>query len=143
MLRKIMKSAFARYVIVGVVSVGVDYGLLLLGYHVVGVSLVAATTTGFIVGMFVNFLLNKLWAFGDTERNVKRSTWQFLLYGTLTAFNLVFTNLFVVYLREINIGPEISKLICTAIITLWNFVLYKKVIFKQKTMQQEPTTPLS
>lgn len=143
MIKKLFNSSFVRYIIVGVGSLVVDYGLLLFGYHVLNLDLAVATTAGFIAGMLANFLLNKFWAFGDTGHTAKRSALQMTMYVGLVIFNLLFTNVFVIFLQNNNVGPEVSKIASTAMITLWNFIIYKKIIFKKRTLETEPTTPLS
>lgn len=141
--RVLLRSSLLRYLVVGVGSLVIDYGLLLFSYHVLGFELAVAATLGFLVGLIANFIMNKLWSFQETSRSVKRSLYQLTLYGALVVFNLLFTNLFIVYVDQFGIGPEFSKIITTALTTLWNFILYKKVIFRSPKNTSEPTTPLS
>lgn len=89
-----------------------------------------ATTAGFVVGLSTSFLLNKFWAF-QTSHSAKNSLRQAVLMGVLILINLALTNVIVLSMAKIKIGPEISKLVATGIITLWNYVLYKKYIFKE------------
>lgn len=130
MIKALLGKKIVRYVIVGVASVGVDYGTLLFTYHVLNLSLAAATTTGFLVGLVVNFLLNKFWSF-NASHSAKNSAKQAMMVAVLVAFNLLVTNIVVIYLHKLHIGPEISKIITTGMITLWNYVLYKEHIFKE------------
>src|SRR5215471_5710939 len=125
MFRKLYNHTLVRYI-----AVGVDYGTLLFSYHVLNFELAAATTTGFLVGLIVNFLLNKFWSF-QASHSAKSSLRQGLMVTALVIFNLLVTNFVVVYLHKWHIGPEISKVITTGMITLWNYVLYKKHIFKE------------
>ncbi|HSX27964.1 MAG TPA: GtrA family protein [Candidatus Saccharimonadales bacterium] len=119
-----------RYLAVGIATLGIDYGLLLLFYHGFHAALAAATTIGFLTGLTVNFLLNKFWTFDAVPSGAKHNARQAFFYALLVGFNLGFTNLFILYFQKIHIGPEVSKLVTTAVITLWNYVLYQKVIFK-------------
>lgn len=134
MLKNLLQKTFVRYLIVGGISVAVDYGTLLLCYYVFGFDLGVATTVGFLVGLVINFLLNKLWAF-QAAGGAKQTTEQALKVALLVVFNLVVTNIAVVYLNKVNVGPEISKILTTLMITLWNYILYKKHIFKR---EEEP-----
>lgn len=129
MLHKTLQKTFVRYVLVGLISVGVDYGMLLAAYHVFSLDLRVATTVGFLVGLLVNFLLNKFWAF-QADHSAKRSAQQGVMVALLVGFNLLVTNIVIVYLHRWNVGPEVSKILTTGMITLWNYVLYKKLIFK-------------
>lgn len=54
-----------------------------------------------------------------------------MLYGLLVVVNLIFTNWFIIILaKKFNLGPEITKPITTLIIMTWNYLAYKKIIFK-------------
>lgn len=136
-IKLLYQMSFVRYLFVGVTSLGVDYVLLIFCYRVLGFDLPLATTLGFVVGLFVNFLLNKFWSFHDTDRSTKHSFRQAALYGVLVGFNLAFTNIFILATHQLGIAPEISKIITTALTTLWNFVLYKKIIFKADKPRRE------
>lgn len=128
-LKKIPVS-LVRYVIVGGVSLIADYGSLLLMYRVFGIDLPVATLISFLFGLSVNFILNKQWSFGAAS-NVQETTRQVLLYLLLVAFNTFFTVYAVLALNNAGMPPEISKPLCVAVITLWNYLLYKRVIFRQ------------
>jgi len=83
-----------------------------------------------LVGLVSSFLLNKFWSF-NTSHTAKQTAKQGLLVAALVGFNLLITNLVIVYLHKLHIGPEISKIITTGMITCWNYILYKKHIFKE------------
>ncbi len=132
MLRKAIDYSFVRYLIVGILSVCVDYGGLLAAYHLLGVDLAVATTGAFLVSLIFNFLLTKFWTFSveGTKHTVKHSLRQIVMMTALVCFNLAVTNLAVVWLNRAGIGPEISKLLTVGMVMMWNFVIYKKIIFK-------------
>lgn len=128
---KSIPPSVVKYLCVGIISITVDYGLLLLFYRVLGVPLEIATATAFILGLIVNFMLNRLWSFNAKpgRRNAIR---QMVLYGILVFLNTIFTVFVVGYASSYwNIPPEISKPVCVLLTTVWNYVLYKKVIFKE------------
>jgi putative flippase GtrA len=129
--KKAIRSRSAqRYLAVGVTSLAIDYSALLICYRLIHMPLFVATSIAFCLGLFINFLLNKYWTFTAAPRSAKQNARQALLYAFLVVFNLGFTNLFILSLGKAHIGPEITKPISTAIITLWNYILYRKVIFK-------------
>jgi putative flippase GtrA len=118
-----------RFLVVGGLSFAIDYGLLLASYHLLKLPLAIATTTGFLGGLAINFLLNKYWTF-QVSHSAKQSLRQAVLYTLLVCVNLVLTNAIVLALSAIHIRPELSKPISTALITVINYVVYKWVIFK-------------
>lgn len=133
-IRRILRKyqSASRFLAVGVTSLGIDYGLLLVLYRLFGVPLVMATTISYLVGLCANFLLNKYWTF-DAPRGAKHSTRQAVLYTVLVGFNLICINIFILWMEKLHIGPEISKPIATAVLTAVNFVAYQKIVFKTHT----------
>lgn len=141
MVQKLLQHTLVRYLVVGVLSVAVDYGSLMVGYHALHWPLAAATTTSFLLGLVANFLMTKFWTFktATTQHTAKQSARQLALVTVLVCFNLFVTNVVIARLNTIHIGPEISKLLTTAMVTLWNYALYKKVIFKEDIPVAEST----
>jgi putative flippase GtrA len=133
MVRRIIQAihgrSFLKFFVVGGLSFLIDYGLLLGLYRVAGVPLALATTIGFLIGLVVNFALNKYWTF-DAPRGARHSARQALLYGVLVGVNLIFTDIFIVALANWHLSPEVTKPLATGIIMISNYLLYQKVIFK-------------
>ena len=53
-----------------------------------------------------------------------------MLYLILFAFNMAFSTLAISWLVGFGVHSILAKLATMVCITLWNFVLYRKVIFK-------------
>lgn len=128
-----MKRKGSKYLVAGAVSWMFDYGTLLLFYYVFNLEIGVATTTAFFIGLVVNFGLMKYWVFDDSPRHKQAAFFQGGLYIVLTGFNLLVTNIIVLLFSHKGIGPEISKIFATALIVCWNFILYRKFIFKEQT----------
>lgn len=124
-------ASVVKYICVGVISITVDYSLLLLLYRLLAVPLEIATAVAFIVGLIVNFVLNRLWSF-EVKADSRDTIRQIVLYGILVLVNTIFTVLTVGFaFSHFSIPPEVSKPVCVLLTTAWNYILYKKVIFKQ------------
>jgi putative flippase GtrA len=52
------------------------------------------------------------------------------LYLVLFAFNQLFSNFAIVWLIGLGLPALFAKVITMGCIVLWNFVLYRKVVFK-------------
>ena len=122
-------KSLQRYLVVGVLSFGIDFGLLLILHYIFRINLTIATTLAFLAGLIVNFLLNKLWTF-NAPKGARQSTRQAVQYGLLVAVNLVFTNVIIGSAQHFGIGPELSKPVATGIITVLNYTLYNRIIFR-------------
>jgi len=80
------------------------------------------------LGFVLSFLLNRYWSFKSTSTNALK---QFILYGILFIVNLGISNLLMMlFIDTFGIAPMISKIMAIGILMCWNFVIYKKVIFK-------------
>lgn len=127
---RMFQSSFIKYIVVGGLSLGIDYALLLLLYRLFGFELAVSTTIAFLIAFLVNFLLSKIWSF-HAAKGLASSVRQATLYTALVVVNLMFTNFFILLLNTLAVGPEVSKPIVTAIIAIWNYFFYKHFIFKQ------------
>ena len=115
-----------KYLFVGGSSALVELILFQLLFSFAGFSLVTANLTAIVVSTIYNFLLNRSWSFGQKQ-------WSFrsvVLYIALFCFNSVFSSVFISVVSSIGVIPIVSKIISMACIVLWNYVLYKRVIFK-------------
>lgn len=126
------RKQLARFLSGGLVSVAIDY----LGFALLvklGAHLFVAATVSYVVGFAVSFTLNKVWVFGAVKGAQHHKTHlQATLYFALFLFNITFTNLFIYFAHQQGLSPYIGKACTILLITCWNFVLYKKVIFRLK-----------
>ncbi len=127
-----MKRKGSKYILAGIVSWAADYGGLLLLYYPGGLPLGVATTVAFIFGLSVNFALMKYWVFARSRRGKQAVLSQGAQYIALSLFNLLITNVVIYALSKHGIGPEISKILTTAMIVCWNFLIYRRVMFKER-----------
>ena len=82
------------------------------------IALIVSTTTNFCLNGFVNFKMNS---------NPLMAAIKYLL---LFAANMIFSTFTIKFLSDLGAIPIVVKLITMAMMTTWNFYLYKKVVFK-------------
>lgn len=116
----------AKYLFVGGSSALLELLLFQLLYAVLGWQIAVANISAVIIATAYNFLLNRSWAFKQ-DKNAARSI---LLYLLLFAFNTTFSTTAISLLVARSISSVIAKLFTQVCIVLWNYVLYKRVIFK-------------
>ncbi len=116
-----------RFLVVGGLSFLIDFGLLVLLHEVVGLDLIVATPVAFLASLVANYLLQRLYAFRATT-GIGPSAVKYL---ALVAFNTVATSLIVAGSEQLGLGYEIGKVLSTALMTVWNFFLYKHWIFRR------------
>lgn len=125
--KKLFKQFF-EYMITGGVWFWSGYILIVVLDNHIG--LFAANFIGNAVGITLNFLLERYWVF-KTKKPAKLAVMakRYIIYTALNAFLLNFAILY--GLREwANIKPEIGQFIASAFFTGWNYIWYKKWVFK-------------
>ena len=122
------RNQFKKYLVVGFSSFGLDYGLFALFVKVFNVYYLYANIFIYIFVFWFNYILNRCWSFQSKEPLRTQLKKYFLLF----IFNLLAANVILIYFLTDIIGiPEmISKILIMGAVVSWNFILYKKVIYK-------------
>ncbi len=121
-------SVFAhgvRYVLVGGASAALELGIFWVLSNPVHLGVVISNIVAVFIATLSNFAANRAWTFKSTT-HVTRSA---LLYVTLWALNLTFTTVTIKIAAAQGIYPTFAKIGTMALVTLWNFQLFRKVIF--------------
>lgn len=121
-----------KFLLGGALTFATDY-LTFTALILADTPLFITSTASFLAGFAVSFTVNKLWVFGANKKTQhKKTQLQVALYVALLAFNIAFTYYFILLMSELGLSVFVGKLLTILMVTAWNFVLYKKVIFKLK-----------
>ncbi|MDT7805834.1 MAG: hypothetical protein QOI78_9267 [Actinomycetota bacterium] len=137
---KLITSTQLRFGIVGVANTLVDA----LGYALLvtlGVPLFVANFISTTAGMLLSFGLNRTFTFRAKDGDVRR---QALLFFAVTAFGLwVVQALIILAVTKAFPGVHvlIPKFAGIAVGLVWNYVLYHKVVFRQRPSAAEAPVP--
>lgn len=126
-----------RYILVGLINTAIDFSLLFflksLGLPAIP-SNVISTTCAFCFSFFAN----KKYTFKSTGGSLAREITLFIavtLFG-LWVLQTIVINLITASLAGFNLPDNIvllgAKLVATAVSMVWNYVLYSRLVFKQK-----------
>lgn len=111
-----------RYLIAGACAYAIELAALLFLYRFLHFSVEAATAVAFWVGLPASFLLQKLLAFQDYQKELQVISKQLIIYSVLVGFNYIFT------LAVVALLPEkwiiFSRTLALVIVTIWNYALY-------------------
>lgn len=129
-IKRLRDMAIVRYVFVGGLAYVIELSVLFIFSEVAHLSPTVSVGISFWIGLIVAFLLQKVLAFKNTSRQKKTVAFQVITYLILVVFNYSFTLLFVHFTEQI-IGLFASRTIALVFTTLWNFVIYKKLIFRE------------
>ncbi len=111
----------------GITSFIAEYGLFLLLFYKGGLAAGVANALAFLVGLGVNFALNRQVVFRGSARKVHK---QLVAYSCLAGFNLLVTSFAIQVLVASGIPGYLAKLCLLFVTALWNFALYRKIIFR-------------
>jgi dolichol-phosphate mannosyltransferase len=134
-LNRLVKKA-GKFYLVGASGLLVTYGSsFLIGNVLLNMYYMHATALGIGLSIISNFLLNKLWTFGDKDfglQKVARQAFWFLLscaIGTAPQIGLIYYFFEIMHLQYIfSVGLEVL------LASIPNFLVAKKVAFKEHLM---------
>jgi putative flippase GtrA len=120
------------FVLAGWVSVVVEYGLFLGLYYGLKMSVLIASAIALMAALTVNFILNRRMVFHAEGSRYEPLTGQTLLFVVLALGNLALTTWLISFLMNW-LSPAIAKLAVMAASGLWNYILYREVIFSKRS----------
>lgn len=121
------KRQMIRYLITGFITFGVEYSSFFILYNIVGLKWLYANIIVYVTVFWLNFFANRKFSFKSKES----LRIQIPKYGILFIINLFATNILMGLFSDIlMISPNISKILVMGFVVSWNFILYKKVIYK-------------
>jgi putative flippase GtrA len=90
-----------------------------------------ANFIGQTVGMTINYIVQRYWAFDTNKKGGQnQATQRYVIYTVANVYGLNY--LILQYLRNVGIEPEFSQFIAGALFTPWNYYWYKKWVFKDR-----------
>lgn len=120
-----------RYLFSGGVAFVVDFGILFLLNKVFDVYYLYSSIISFIFGLIITYLLSVFWIFN--ERKIDNRVYEFLIFGVIGGIGLVLTTFFMwLFTDTCHFDPLLSKVFSTIIVTIWNFIAKKYILFTKK-----------
>lgn len=122
-----------RYVIAGGLSFVLDFGLLALMVSGFGWNAGISAAIAVVIATVFSYLAQKYFTFQSRGKIVGSAIRYLILFGWNTLFTALFVEAFDYYLDLYMVG----KILCTAIITLWNYPLMNHWVYSQKDRQKK------
>lgn len=139
LLKKLKNNQAFWFSIIGGINTALDF-IILFVLTSFGIKIFIANIFSTGITFIISFLMNKKITFKSVSSNKKELIREMLLFIIVTLFGLwviqnivisisipIFENL----LKNKQISLLLSKLIATIFSLIWNFILYKKVVFKK------------
>lgn len=125
-INKDMRKQFIKYILVGGSTAAFELGVFTILRRAAHMDVAPANVIAVIMSTSLNFALNRGWAF-KAASNLSRSI---ILYLILFFFNMTFTTSAISIMVGWNVPDIFAKLITMGMVTIWNYVIYRKIIFK-------------
>jgi putative flippase GtrA len=113
------------YVLVGGGTALLELGLFQLLFELMKLPLAVSNVSATVVATAVNFLLNRNVTFKSTSNPVRSLVLYIMLFGA----NMAISTLMIGVLVGLGLPSAAAKLLMQACVVVWNFVLYRKLIF--------------
>jgi putative flippase GtrA len=121
-------SQFARFLLVGGFTALIDFLLLVLFVEAFSVYYLVASGASFIVGLILNYLLSRSWIFQGGKYRQVIEFLGFCVGGSIgLGLNQIVLFMFV---DHFSLDYRLSKIISIALVTFWNFLTKKYLVFK-------------
>jgi len=118
---------FLKYLVTGILSAGTEYSIFIILMNCINMWYIFANIPAYFTGFWISFLLNRFWSF-KSKVNFRKQLFQYFI---LFSINLGVQSLFLFLLTHlIGIPSSISKIFVMGLIVLWNFIIFKKIIYK-------------
>lgn len=124
--KQTLKHQGTWYVVVGVSSALIELTLFQNLYSFSPLSVEPSNVIAVVIATTYNFILNRRVTFEGTSNPLR----SLVLYLLLFAFNTTFSTTVISFLVSAGWHSLLAKVFTMLCIVLWNFILYRKVIFK-------------
>ncbi len=123
-----LNSQFVRFILTGLLSNVLGYGFFLVSVYIIGLGHKTSATILFLIGMLVNYIVNKNWTFALHGKHIST-----LSKFSITYFVGYFLNISMLFLfvDKLSYSPGWVQLFAIGILVIYYFFLNKYFIFKR------------
>ena len=123
-----LKKQFAKYFLVGILGVVIDFFLLVAIKELAGIKPVWATALSQIVSIAFIFTANKYWSFGSGHQTKR----QLARYFVVLAFDYAYAVAMMYFFNDkLGFDYRLVRLVSIALMVSWNFFLYKYFVYRK------------
>lgn len=124
------------FLAIGATNTVIDFGLLFVFKTILHLIPIISNILSTTISMIFSFFMNKKFTFSDDSKSAKQA----ILFIVVTLFGLWVIQSGIIYVIDVttlhvieneNIRLFVAKILATVVTLVWNFVMYKKVVFKK------------
>ena len=105
-----------KFGVVGVIATVIDFGIMNLLHYGLGLNILIANTSGFIVSLIFNYVASMKYVFAHKEGMSRRR--EFIIFVVLSVIGLALN-------AGLGLEANIAKICATALVMVYNFVTRK------------------
>ena len=105
-----------KFGVVGVIATVIDFGIMNLLHYGLGLNILIANTSGFIVSLIFNYVASMKYVFAHKEGMSRRR--EFIIFVVLSGIVLALN-------AGLGLEANIAKICATALVMVYNFVTRK------------------
>ncbi len=110
-----------KFGVVGVVATVIDFGIMNLLHYGLGLNILIANTSGFIVSLIFNYRASMKYVFAHKEGISRRR--EFIIFVVLSVIGLVLNDgIVLAFNAGLGLEANIAKICATALVMVYNFV---------------------
>lgn len=123
-----IKKQFTRFIIIGVFSTIINYGLFYFAHNFLNIDYLISAAAGFIAGVFAGYGFNKSWTF-ETKEDSKSHVIKYTVVYTVSLFlGLGFLKVLV---DRLGMVANMANILTIGLTTCTNFTGIKFWVFKK------------
>ena len=109
----------------GLLAAALEFLSFFLIFYIIGASLYVAQPVSFVVGLAISFSINRSWVFMRKDKTYSR----LMLYAAVALCN-IYISTYLILMFEEYIPAFSAKIAVMGCVALWNYIIFKKIIFK-------------
>ena len=123
---------FLKFAVVGLISFGIDWGMLIALVELFHLDFLMSTTVSFITSVVVNYWLSMKYVFDHREGMSRKR--EFTIFTILSVIGLALNDGIVLALNAgLGLEANIAKICATALVMVYNFVTRKIFLEGEET----------
>lgn len=121
-----------KFGVVGVIATVIDFGVMNILYYGLGLGILIANTSGFVISLIFNYLASMKYVFAHKEGMSRRR--EFVIFVVLSVIGLVLNDGIVLALKSgLGLEANVAKICATALVMVYNFVTRKIFLEGEET----------
>lgn len=135
-MRQLLQQ-FLKFAVVGVIATLIDFIVLYLQYHLLGINYLIATAIAFVIATIYNYWASMSYIF-KSKYGKDQKTKEFTIFLVLSVIGLGITQvLMILFVEKFQFPVMLSKVFVTAFVMLFNFISRKYFLESNSKKEEE------